>query len=45
LLTQEIYTDANDHTLYAHRSFVVARQHNWEHALEDAIKVNYIDLS
>ncbi|KIK37516.1 hypothetical protein CY34DRAFT_810271 [Suillus luteus UH-Slu-Lm8-n1] len=38
LLTQEIYTDPNDHTLYAHRSFVVARQHNWEHALEDAIK-------
>ncbi|KAG2749433.1 hypothetical protein P692DRAFT_201481176 [Suillus brevipes Sb2] len=38
LLTQDIHTDANDHTSYAHRSFVMARKHNWDHALEDAIK-------
>jgi hypothetical protein len=45
LLTQEIHTDANDYTSYAHRSFVMARKHAWDHALEDAIKVNYIDSS
>jgi hypothetical protein len=45
LLTQDIHTDANDYTPYAHRSFVMARQHNWDHALEDAIKVSYIDSS
>ncbi|KAG2738119.1 hypothetical protein P692DRAFT_20759619 [Suillus brevipes Sb2] len=38
LLTQDIHTDANDYTLYAHRSFVMARKHDWDHALEDAIK-------
>ncbi|KAG2345924.1 WD40 repeat-like protein [Suillus weaverae] len=38
LLTQEIHTNANDHTLYAHRSFIMARKHDWDHALEDAIK-------
>ncbi|KIK34863.1 hypothetical protein CY34DRAFT_812605 [Suillus luteus UH-Slu-Lm8-n1] len=38
LLTQDIHTDANDYTSYAHRSFVMARKHNWDHALEDAIK-------
>ncbi|KIK41304.1 hypothetical protein CY34DRAFT_218665 [Suillus luteus UH-Slu-Lm8-n1] len=38
LLAQDIHTDANDHTSYAHRSFVMARKHNWDHALEDAIK-------
>jgi hypothetical protein len=43
LLTQDIHTDANDHTLYAHRSFVMAQQHNWDHALQDAIKVSNID--
>jgi hypothetical protein len=43
LLTQDIHTDANDYVSYAHRSFVMARQHNWDHALEDAIKVYYID--
>jgi hypothetical protein len=45
LLAQEIHTDANDYTSYAHRSFVMARKHAWDHALEDAIKVNYIDSS
>ncbi|KAG2130298.1 uncharacterized protein EDB93DRAFT_1255969 [Suillus bovinus] len=37
-LTQDINTDANNHTSYAHRSFVMARRHNWDHALQDAIK-------
>ncbi|KAG2342511.1 hypothetical protein BDR05DRAFT_348619 [Suillus weaverae] len=38
LLTHGIRTDANDYTSYAHRSFVLARKHDWDHALEDAIK-------
>ena len=41
LLTQDIHTNANDHTSYAHRSFIRARKHDWDHALEDAIKVSY----
>ncbi|KAG2743684.1 hypothetical protein P692DRAFT_20838379 [Suillus brevipes Sb2] len=45
LLTQKIHTDANDHTSYAHRSFVMARQHKWDHALEDAIKSTSIQPS
>jgi hypothetical protein len=45
LLTQKIHTDANNYTSYAHRSFVMARQHKWVHALEDAIKVSYIHSS
>ncbi|KIK40125.1 hypothetical protein CY34DRAFT_807490 [Suillus luteus UH-Slu-Lm8-n1] len=45
LLTQNIHTDANDHTSYAHRSFVMARKHAWDHALEDAIKSISIQLS
>jgi hypothetical protein len=43
LLTRNIHTDANDYTSYAHRSFVMARQHNWDHALQDAINVSNID--
>lgn len=38
LLTQEINTDANNYTSYANRSFVMARKHHWDQALEDAIK-------
>ncbi|KAG2345791.1 hypothetical protein BDR05DRAFT_960065 [Suillus weaverae] len=38
LLTQDIHTRANDYTSYAHRSFVLARKLDWDHALEDAIK-------
>ncbi|KIK32608.1 hypothetical protein CY34DRAFT_814180 [Suillus luteus UH-Slu-Lm8-n1] len=38
LLTQNIHTDTNDYTSHAHRSFVMARKHAWDHALEDAIK-------
>ncbi|KAG1787199.1 uncharacterized protein HD556DRAFT_1530619 [Suillus plorans] len=39
LLTQEIHANADDFTSYANRSFVMARKHNWDNALEDAIKV------
>jgi hypothetical protein len=42
LLSQDIHTDANDYTSYAHRSFVMARKHAWDLALEDAIKVSNI---
>ncbi|KAG2048147.1 WD40 repeat-like protein [Suillus hirtellus] len=38
LLTAEIRTNADDVILYAHRSFVMARKHDLDHALEDAIK-------
>ncbi|KAG1893489.1 uncharacterized protein F5891DRAFT_1282058 [Suillus fuscotomentosus] len=38
LLTQEIHTNADDFTSYANRSFVMARKHDLDHALEDAIK-------
>jgi hypothetical protein len=41
LLTKDIHTDANDYSLYAHRSFVMARKHDWDHALEDAIKASH----
>ncbi|KAG1789554.1 uncharacterized protein HD556DRAFT_778316 [Suillus plorans] len=37
LLTQDINIDENNHTSYAHRSFVMARKHNWDHAVQDAI--------
>jgi hypothetical protein len=45
LLTQDVHTDADDYTSYAHRSFVMARKHAWDQALEDAIKVTYIHSS
>ncbi|KAG1746771.1 uncharacterized protein EDB91DRAFT_1245943 [Suillus paluster] len=38
LLTQEIDTDADDYHAYAHHSIVMARQHQCNHALQDAIK-------
>ncbi|KAG2149068.1 uncharacterized protein EDB93DRAFT_358436 [Suillus bovinus] len=37
LLTQEIDSDPNNHIPYASRSFVMARKHNWDHALRDAL--------
>ncbi|KAG2362239.1 hypothetical protein BDR07DRAFT_1357912 [Suillus spraguei] len=37
ILTQDINAN-NNHTSYAHRSFVMARQNDWDHALQDAIK-------
>ncbi|KAG1797426.1 uncharacterized protein HD556DRAFT_255574 [Suillus plorans] len=36
LLTQDISTNVNSHTSYAHRSFVLARQNDWDNALQDA---------
>ncbi|KAG0703056.1 hypothetical protein DFH29DRAFT_998842 [Suillus ampliporus] len=38
LLTREIDADANNYSSYANRSFVMARKHDWDHALHDAIK-------
>jgi tetratricopeptide (TPR) repeat protein len=38
LLTQEIDVDANSCTSYANRSFVMARQLDWDRALHDANK-------
>jgi len=43
LLTQNIHTDANDYTSYAHRSIIMSRKHAWDLALQDAIKVRYTD--
>ncbi|KAG1799939.1 uncharacterized protein HD556DRAFT_1439606 [Suillus plorans] len=38
LLTQEIHANANDFASYANRSFVMARKHDLDNALGDAIK-------
>ncbi|KIK47413.1 hypothetical protein CY34DRAFT_799363 [Suillus luteus UH-Slu-Lm8-n1] len=40
LFTREIDTDGNSYIYesYANRSLVVARKHDWDHALEDSIK-------
>ncbi|KAG2357071.1 hypothetical protein BDR07DRAFT_396678 [Suillus spraguei] len=38
LLTQDINTDSNNYISYSHRSFIMARQHEWDRALQDAIK-------
>jgi hypothetical protein len=45
LLNLDIHTNANNYTSYAHCSFVMARKHAWDLALEDAIKASYIDSS
>jgi hypothetical protein len=45
LLTQEIHTNANNYTSYAHRSFVMARKQDWDYAFQDAAKVRFTDLS
>jgi hypothetical protein len=45
LLTQEIHTDPNNYTSYAHRSFIMSRKHAWDLALGDATKVSYTDSS
>ncbi|KAG2367935.1 hypothetical protein BDR07DRAFT_1478513 [Suillus spraguei] len=37
LLTRDINIDANNHTSYVYRSFVMARKQDWGHALQDAI--------
>jgi hypothetical protein len=39
LLTQDISADGNDYNSYANRSFVRARNSDWDCALDDALKV------
>jgi hypothetical protein len=39
LLTQDINADSNDYNSYANRSFVMARNSDWNCALDDALKV------
>ncbi|KAG1776065.1 hypothetical protein EV702DRAFT_364093 [Suillus placidus] len=39
LLAQEINTDSNDYNSYVNRSFVMARKADWDHALDEALKV------
>jgi hypothetical protein len=41
LFTQEINADNNNYNSYANRSFVMARKADWDHALDDALKVRY----
>ncbi|KAG1786305.1 quinon protein alcohol dehydrogenase-like superfamily [Suillus plorans] len=38
LLTKDIGVDSNDYNSYANRSFVKARNSDWDHALDDALK-------
>ncbi|KAG2072881.1 WD40 repeat-like protein [Suillus decipiens] len=38
LFTEGINTDSNDYNSYANRSFVLAREADWDHALDDALK-------
>ncbi|KAG1793190.1 uncharacterized protein HD556DRAFT_1527681 [Suillus plorans] len=45
LLTQDINTNPNNHNSYAYRSFVMARKHDWDHALRDAINSINIEPS
>lgn len=40
-LTRRINADGNNHNSYANRSFVVARKGDWDHALDDAVKVRH----
>ncbi|KAG2066426.1 WD40 repeat-like protein [Suillus decipiens] len=37
VLNQDIDADADDHTAYANRAFIMARKCNWDQALQDAI--------
>jgi hypothetical protein len=41
LLTKEIDADADNYNSYANRSIIMARQLDWDHALNDAIKARY----
>lgn len=45
LLTKEIDADADNYNSYAHRSIIMARQQDWDHALNDAIKSVSIEPS
>jgi hypothetical protein len=42
LFTQDICADDNDYNSYVNCSFVEARNSNWDHALDDGLKVRYI---
>jgi hypothetical protein len=39
ILGLDIDADANDHTAYASRAFVMARKRDWDQALQDAFQV------
>ncbi|KAG2356768.1 hypothetical protein BDR07DRAFT_1491520 [Suillus spraguei] len=45
LLAQDIHANNNDYTSYSHRSFILARKHAWDLALDDAIKSTNIQPS
>jgi hypothetical protein len=45
VLNLDIDTDENDHAAYANRAFVMARKHNWDQALQDAIQVRLTESS
>jgi hypothetical protein len=45
LLTQEIQSSNVDNQSYANRSFIMARKHDWDHALQDALQVGFVHLS
>lgn len=45
LLTKEIDADADNYNSYANRSIIMARQLDWDHALNDAIKSVSIEPS
>ncbi|KAG2066424.1 WD40 repeat-like protein [Suillus decipiens] len=38
MLNLDLYINANDHTAYAHRAFIMARRCNWDQSLEDAVQ-------
>jgi len=44
LLAQEINAKGDHYRSYANRSVVMARKLDWDHALDDAIKVRCTDL-
>lgn len=45
LFTRDVNADSSNYTSYANRSFIMARRRNWDHALQDAIKVRWTDIS
>ncbi|KAG2354570.1 hypothetical protein BDR07DRAFT_1429020 [Suillus spraguei] len=45
LLTQDININPINHTSYCHRSFIMARKHHWDCALQDAVKSISIEPS
>lgn len=43
IFTQEIKENSSNHVCYGHRAIALAREHNWDAALEDANQVSYAD--